>query len=63
MSSQNVAKSNVRPGLKAGRSNEFTLIFPLKPGGAEGLRNKLSNNFPTQNQRFIDRLAYNTENV
>jgi hypothetical protein len=37
MSNQNVS----RPGLKAGRSNEFTLIMPLKPGGAERLRKKL----------------------
>jgi hypothetical protein len=37
MSNQNDA----RPGLKSGRSNEMTLIMPLKPGGAERLRNKL----------------------
>jgi hypothetical protein len=42
MSNPNVAKGNVRPGLKAGRVNEFTLIFKLKPGGAERLRKKIA---------------------
>jgi hypothetical protein len=41
MSNPDVAQSNVRPGLKVGRSNEMTLIMPLKPGGAERLRKKL----------------------
>ena len=31
-----------RPGLKAGRVNEFTLMFKLKPGGAERLRKKIA---------------------
>lgn len=35
------SQSGVRPGLKSGRSNEMTLIMPLKPGGAERLREKL----------------------
>jgi hypothetical protein len=34
-------QSGARPGLKAGRANEMTLIMPLKPGGAERLRKKL----------------------
>ena len=34
-------QSGARPGLKSGRSNEMTLIMPLKPGGAERLRKKL----------------------
>ena len=42
MSNPNVAKGNVRPGLKAGQVNEFTLIMNLKPGGAERLRKKLA---------------------
>ena len=36
LSNQNAAK--VRPGLKSGRSSEFTLVMPLKPGGAERMR-------------------------
>ena len=55
MSNQSVA----RPGLKAGRSNEFTLIMPLKPGGAERLRKKLASDskFGNQNQVFADRIG------
>src|SRR5678815_2789195 len=41
MSNSDVAQGKVRPGLKIGRSNEFTLIMPLKPGGAERLRKKM----------------------
>ena len=40
MSNSDVSKGNVRPGLKAGRSNEFTLIMKLKPGGADRLKKK-----------------------
>ena len=59
MSNPNVAKGNVRPGLKAGRSNEFTLIMNLKPGGAERLRKKLASNskFGNQNQVYADRIG------
>ena len=40
-------QSDARPGLKSGRSNEMTLIMPLKLGGAERLRKKLGpNKFP-----------------
>jgi hypothetical protein len=48
-----------RPGLKAGRSNEFTLIMNLKPGGAERLRKKLASNskFGNQNQVYADRIG------
>jgi hypothetical protein len=42
MSNPNLAQGNVRPGLKAGRSNEFTLIMNLKTGGAERLRKRLT---------------------
>jgi hypothetical protein len=45
MSNPNVAEGKARPGLKAGRSNEFTLILPLKPGGAERLRKKMSESY------------------
>ena len=59
MSNPNVARGNVRPGLKAGRSNEFTLIMNLKPGGAERLRKKLATNskFGNQNQVYADRIG------
>ena len=59
MSKPTVAQGNVRPGLKAGRSNEFTLIMKLKPGGAERLRKKLavSSKFGSQNQSFADRIG------
>ena len=42
MSNPKSAGDNVRPGLKAGRVNEFTLIFKLKPGGAERMRKKIA---------------------
>jgi hypothetical protein len=59
MSNPNGAQGNVRPGLKAGRSNEFTLIMNLKPGGAERLRKKLASNskFGNQNQGYADRIG------
>lgn len=53
MSSQNAAGAKVRPGLKSGRSNEFTLIMPLKPGGAERMRKKVSD--PHRNRNQADR--------
>jgi hypothetical protein len=57
MSNPNVAQGNVRPGLKAGRSNEFTLIFKLKPGGAERMRKKMSDAIRSQDQRPADRIG------
>ena len=59
MSNPNVAEGKVRPGLKAGRSNEFTLIMKLKPGSAERLRKKLASNskFGNQNQAYADRIG------
>src|SRR6185312_12014768 len=59
MSNSNVNQGNVRPGLKAGRSNEFTIIANLKPGGAERLRQKLaaSSKLGRQNQSLLDRMG------
>jgi hypothetical protein len=59
MSNPNVAQDNVRPGLKAGQAQEFTLIMNLKPGGAEDLRKKLASdsNFASKNQVVIDRVG------
>ena len=50
MSNPDVAQGNIRPGLKAGRSNEFTLILPLKPGGAERMRKKMSDTYKARDQ-------------
>jgi hypothetical protein len=59
LSNSDVTQGNVRPGLKAGRSNEFTLIMPLKPGGAERLRKKLasSSELASKNQGLMDRVG------
>ena len=59
MSDPNVNQGNVRPGLKAGQVQEFTLIMNLKPGGAERLRKKLASNskFGNQNQVYADRIG------
>jgi hypothetical protein len=45
-----------RPGLKLGRSNEFTLILPLKPGGAERMRKKFEA-VKDQEQSNADRIG------
>lgn len=57
MSNPNVAKGNVRPGLKTGRANEFTLIFNLKPGGAERMRKKMRDAVRSQDKRPADRIG------
>ena len=57
MSNPNVAQGNVRPGLKAGRSNEFTLIFKLKPGGAERMRKKFEKVSIDEQQSNADRIG------
>ncbi|MGC2575754.1 MAG: hypothetical protein WA364_29975 [Candidatus Nitrosopolaris sp.] len=59
MSNLDVGQGNVRPGLKVGRSNEFTLMMQLKPGGAERLREKMASdaNFASRNQKLVDRLG------
>ena|SRR5258706_9773715 len=35
--------ASARPGARLGQSNEFTLVLPLKPGGAERMREAHSN--------------------
>ena len=59
MSNSNVAQGKVRPGLKAGRSNEYPVINKLKPGGAERLRKKLASDskFGSHNQVFADQIG------
>jgi hypothetical protein len=50
MTQQSTADSTgpVRPGRRSGQASEFTIIFPLKPGGAERTRELL---------RHLDRSA------
>jgi hypothetical protein len=50
-------KAVKRPGAKAGQSNEFTLITPLKPGGAERMRKLLADGFTGDRQKNTDRIA------
>jgi hypothetical protein len=59
VSNPNVVQGKGRPGLKAGRSNEFTLIMQLKPGGADRLRKKLASDseFANKNRVFADRIG------
>ena len=59
MSNSNVTQGNTRPGLKAGRSNEFTLIAKLKPGGAERMRKNMASDpsFSGQNQKLVDHMG------
>ena len=49
MSKANQAES--RPGLRAGQASELTIIAPLKVGGAERLRKKMSDTFGDPNQK------------
>jgi hypothetical protein len=56
MSNPNVTRGKGRPGLKSGRSNEFTLILPLKPGGAERMRKKFEA-VKDQEQSNADRIG------
>src|SRR5262245_6204539 len=57
MSKSDNVQGNVRPGLKAGRTNEFTLIMPLKPGGAERMREKMGNIYKARAQSEADRIG------
>jgi hypothetical protein len=49
--------AKIRPGAKAGQSNEFTLISKLKPGGAERMRKLLADGFTGERQKNTDRIA------
>jgi len=55
MSKANQAES--RPGLRAGQASELTIIAPLKVGGAERLRKKMSDTFGDPNQKLVDRIG------
>ena len=50
-------QGNVRPGLKVGRSNEFTIISKLKPGGAERMRKLMPDGFDSERQKHTDHLG------
>ncbi|MDL2410089.1 hypothetical protein PY650_31630 [Rhizobium calliandrae] len=52
-----IEKATTRPGAKAGQSNEFTLITPLKPGGAERMRKLLAAGFTGDRQKNTDRIG------
>ncbi len=45
-----------RPGTRVGQANEFTVILPLKPGGAERMR-KLFAGFVGDRQQNTDRIG------
>ena len=55
MSKANQAES--RPGIRAGQASELTIIAPLKVGGAERLRKKMSDTFGDPNQKLVDRIG------
>jgi hypothetical protein len=58
MSKSDATQGNrTRPGLKSGRSNEFTLISALKPGGAERMRKLMPDGFTGQRQKNTDRIG------
>jgi hypothetical protein len=46
-----------RPGLSAGQSQEFTLISPIKPGGAERIRKLFREGFDAERQKHTDRIG------
>jgi hypothetical protein len=45
-----------RPGTKVGQSNEFTVILPLKPGGAQRMREMFAG-FTGDRQQNTDRIG------
>ena len=49
--------AETRPGIKAGQSNEFTLICKLQPGGAERMRKLFAAGFTGQRQANTDRIG------
>jgi hypothetical protein len=57
MSNPSDTQKSSRPGLKVGRSNEFTLMFQLKPGGAERMRKKMNDTFRSKDARSADRIG------
>lgn len=51
------SQAQTRPGLKAGRSSEFTIISALKPGGAERMRKLMPDGFTGQRAKNTDRIG------
>jgi hypothetical protein len=51
------AVSQTRPGLKLGQAHELTLISPLKPGGAERMRQLFKDGFTAERQQNTDRIG------
>src|SRR6201987_5530603 len=48
--------AQARPGLKLGQVSEFTLILPLKPGGADRMRERMKTYMSGQSS-FLDRMG------
>jgi hypothetical protein len=57
MSNPAETQQSTRPGLKAGRSNEFAFILPLNPGGAERMRKKMSDTYKARDQSETGRIG------
>ncbi len=50
------AVSQTRPGLKLGQVNEFTLMMPLKPGGADRMRERMKT-YMSGHSQFLDQVG------
>src|SRR6201987_4501126 len=48
--------AQARPGLKLGQVSEFTLILPLKPGGADRMRERMKTYMSGQSS-FLDKVG------
>jgi hypothetical protein len=57
MKDQGLAQGQAWPGSKVGQSNEFTLIYALKPGSAERMRKLMPDGLTGQRQKNTDRIA------
>jgi hypothetical protein len=57
MTTTTTTRNEPRPGIKAGQSNEFTLICKLKPGGAERMRTLFADGFTGDRQKNTDRIG------
>jgi hypothetical protein len=50
------APRQARPGLRLGQVSEFTLILPLKPGGADRMRERMKTYMSGQSS-FLDKIG------
>ena len=51
------SSQKVRPGLNLGQAQEFTLISPLKPGGAQRIRDLFREGFDADRKAHTDRIG------